>query len=85
MNELKYIRVMQHELHGDNIRIGLAFPLLEDTAEWMNKAESAVIESYEKNCARNGGFEKSCHDYYKRIALVDAETLEVLRLIYPRP
>ena len=47
MKELKYVRVMQHDLHGDNIRIGLAFPLLEDTAEWMNKAESAVIESHE--------------------------------------
>ncbi len=84
MKELKYIRVIQHDLHGDNIRIGAAFPILENTNEWMDTAEKSTVESYEKNCAWNGGFEKSCHDYYKRIALVDADTLEILRLIYPK-
>lgn len=85
MNELKYIRVMQHDLHGDNIRIGMAYPIWDDSEESLDKAEKSAIESYEKNCAWNGGFEKSCKDYYKRIALVDAGTLEVLRLIYPKP
>lgn len=28
MNEFKYIRVMQHDLHGDNIRIGREYPIL---------------------------------------------------------
>lgn len=85
MNELKYIRVMQHDLHGDNIRIGREYPILDDTPESFDKAEAKATEAYEASCAWCGGFEKAAEKYYKRIALVDADTLKVLRLIYPKP
>lgn len=84
MNELKYIRVLQHELHGDNIRIGAAFPILDGTDESLDKAAKNAVETYEKRRTGKNSFEESCKKYYERVALVDADTLKVLRLIYPK-
>lgn len=85
MNEIKYIRVLQHELHGDNIRIGAAFPILDGTDESLDKAAKSAVEAYETNGNGKRSFEESCRKYYERVTLVDADTLEVLRLIYPEP
>ena len=76
MSDLIYIRVLQHDTE-DQIRIGVAFPTahLDDTVE-------NVKSSYEKETAWCGGFDVACERYWKRIALVDAETLEVVRVIY---
>lgn len=84
MKELQYIRVLQHELHGDNIRIGAAYPILNCTDESLDKAVKKAVETYEKSRAGKDSFEESCKKYYERVALVDADTLEVLRLIYPK-
>lgn len=76
MNDLIYIRVLQHDTE-DQIRVSASCPTdnLERTAE-------NVIQQYEKDCAWCGGFATACEQYYKRIAIVDAETLQELHSIY---
>lgn len=77
MNNTIYIRVLQHD-KNDQIRIGEAFPATD-----LNKAEKDIIAQYEANCAWCGGFKAACEKYYQRIAIVRADTLEVIRPIYP--
>ncbi|HHT23136.1 MAG TPA: hypothetical protein GXZ87_07495 [Bacteroidales bacterium] len=84
MNKPKYIRILEHLHYGDNIRIGGAFMILDTTAEGLNKAEADVIKMYDDRNAHDGGFIKTAEKYYRRVAIVDADTLEVLRLIYPK-
>lgn len=78
MADLIYIRVLQHDTE-DQIRIGMAFPVYEND---LDNREKAVIQTYEKGTAWCGGFKAACKRYYKRVAIVNAETLEVLRIIY---
>ena len=77
MNNTIYIRVLQHD-KNDQIRIGEAFPATD-----LNKAEKDIIAQYEAMCAWCGGFKAACEKYYQRIAIVRADTLEVIRPIYP--
>ena len=42
-----------------------------------------IIAQYEAKCAWCGGFKAACEKYYQRIAIVRADTLEVIRPIYP--
>lgn len=77
MNNPIYIRVLQHD-KNDQIRIGEAFPATD-----LNKAEKDIIAQYEAKCAWCGGFKAACEKYYQRIAIVRADTLEVIRPIYP--
>ena len=77
MNNTIYIRVLQHD-KNDQIRIGEAFPATD-----LNKAEKDIIAQYEAKCAGCGGFKAACEKYYQRIAIVRADTLEVIRPIYP--
>ena len=77
MNTTIYIRVLQHD-KNDQIRIGEAFPATD-----LNKAEKDIIAQYEAKCAWCGGFKAACEKYYQRIAIVRADTLEVIRPIYP--
>ena len=72
-----YLRVLQHD-RSDEIRIGVAFCAIGE----LDKAEQECIKTYEEKCAWCGGFSAACEKYYKRIALVDAETLETVRTIY---
>lgn len=72
-----YVRVLQHD-RSDEIRIGVDFCIFGE----LDKAEQECIKTYEEKCAWCGGFKVACEKYYKRIALVDAETLEVVRVIY---
>ena len=71
-----YIRVLQHD-KNDQIRIGEAFPATD-----LNKAEKDIIAQYEAKCAWCGGFKVACERYYKRIAIVNAVNLGIMRLIY---
>lgn len=78
MSDLISIRVLQHDTE-DQIRIGMAYPVLD-----LEKAEQGIIKAYEKDTAWCGGFKTACEKYYKRIAIVSADTLEVIRSIYER-
>ncbi|MEG1729600.1 MAG: hypothetical protein RR280_08700 [Bacteroidaceae bacterium] len=50
----------------------------------MDITVKTVIQKYEDESAWCGGFAAACEKYYKRIAIVDADTLEVMRSIYNR-
>jgi hypothetical protein len=76
MSDLIYIRVLQHDTE-DNIRIGAAYPVTD-----LDRAEKGIVQAYEKDTAWCGGFYAACEKYYRRIAIVDAETLAVIRIIY---
>lgn len=76
MSDLIYIRVLQHDTE-DNIRIGAACSVTD-----LDMIEDCIIARYEKETAWCGGFKSACEKYYKRVAIVNAETLEVLRIIY---
>lgn len=78
MSDLINIRVLQHDTE-DQIRISSAFPI-----DNLEKAEKGVIAGYEEDTAWCGGFKAACEKYYKRIAIVRADTLEVIRSIYER-
>lgn len=75
-NDLIHIRVLQHDTE-DQIRIGMATLIID-----MDKAAQNVIQQYEADCAWCGGFNAACEKYYKRIAIVNADTLEVIHSIY---
>lgn len=77
-NDLTNIRVLQHDTE-DQIRIGMAYPVFD-----LDKAEQVIIRGYEDRTAWCGGFKVACERYYKRIAIVSADTLEVIRSIYER-
>lgn len=77
MADLIYIRVLQHNTE-DQIRIGTAYPVYEHD---LDNCKKAIIQTYEKETAWCGGFKVACEKYYKRIAIVRADTLEVIRLI----
>lgn len=78
MNDLINIRVLQHDTE-DQIRIGMAYPIID-----LDKAEKDIVDNYEKKTAWCGGFKAACEKYYQRIAIVRADTLEVIRSIYER-
>lgn len=77
MKNLINIRVLQHDTN-DQIRIGMAYPIID-----LDKAEKDIVDNYEKKTAWCGGFKVACEKYYQRIAIVRADTLEVIRPIYP--
>ena len=73
------IRVLQHD-KSDQIRIGAERGIFEDQLE---RAVQNTIAQYEKETEWCGGFQVACERYYKRIAIVEADSLAVLRVIYP--
>ena len=78
MSDLINIRVLQHDTE-DQIRIGMTYPVFD-----LEKAEQKIIKGYENRTAWCGGFKAACEKYYRRIAIVRADTLEVIRPIYER-
>lgn len=76
--DLICIRVLQHDTE-DQIRIGGVYYTID-----MDITVKGVIQQYEADCAWCGGFAAACEKYYKRIAIVNADTLEVIRSIYNR-
>lgn len=73
------VRVLQHDTE-DQIRIGAGFPIWDDQLDMVVKN---TIKQYGKELEWCGGFQEGCKRYYKRIALVDADTLQSIREIYP--
>ena len=73
------IRVLQHD-KCDQIRIGAERGIFEDQ---LDRAVHDTIDQYEKETEWCGGFQVACERYYKRIAIVNGETLDVIRMIYP--
>lgn len=78
MAKIKMIRILQHDTE-DQIRIGMAMP-----SESLDQTEKEVKAEYEQRTAWCGGFKAACEKYYKRIAIVDADTLEVIRVLYTK-
>lgn len=78
-NNFISIRVLQHD-KCDQIRIGAERYIYEDQ---LDKAVQNTIDQYEQRSEWCGGFLAACKEYYKRIAIVNGETLEVIRQIYP--
>ena len=74
------IRVLQHDKESDQIRIGAERGIFEDQ---MDRLVQDTIAQYEQRTEWCGGFQVACERYYKRIAIVDADSLAVLRVIYP--
>lgn len=73
------VRVLQHDTE-DQIRIGAGFPIWDDQLDMVVKN---TIKQYSKELEWCGGFQEGCKRYYKRIALVNADTLQSVREIYP--
>ena len=74
------IRVLQHDKGSDQIRIGAERGIFEDQ---MDRLVQDTIAQYEQRTEWCGGFQVACERYYKRIAIVEADSLAVLRVIYP--
>lgn len=79
MKDLMYVRVLEHDTE-DQIRIGMSFPIDD-----IKKAVENIISSYDKKFEWCGGFAKGCNKYYKRLAIVDSESLSIIQLIYLKP
>ena len=78
-NGIITLRVLQQDTE-DQIRIGAGFPALEGN---IDKVVENTIKQYGKELEWCGGFQEGCKRYYKRIALVNADTLPSVREIYP--
>lgn len=78
-NKIINVRVLQHDTE-DQIRIGASFPVPDNA---LDKVAENTIKQYSKDLEWCGGFKAGCEKYYKRIALVDADTLQVITVIYP--
>ena len=70
------IRVLQHETN-DSIRIGIAHRVID-----LQEAEKEIISGYDIRMADFGGFTGACQKFFKRIAIVDADTLKVIKSLY---
>jgi|GEM_PF-6883807 len=77
-NELIYVRVFEQGVY-DDIRMGVSYPIFKDQ---IDKEVDSVKRGYDKRLEWCGGFEKNAKEYYKRIALVDAETFQSVKEIY---
>ena len=77
--EFRLCRVLQHDT-CDQIRIGGTFRTVD-----IEAAIQDVKEQLDENMKWCGGFEEGCKRFYKRIAIVDAETLAVISNVYVRP
>lgn len=78
-NGIITLRVLQQDTE-DQIRIGAGFQALEGN---IDKVVENTIKQYGKEMEWCGGFQEGCKRYYKRIALVNADTLQSVREIYP--
>ena len=73
------VRVLQQDTQ-DEIKIGAGFPIWNDQ---LDQVEENTRKQYDQRLEWCGGFQAGCEKYYKRIALVDADTLQSIREIYP--
>lgn len=73
------VRVLQQDTQ-DEIKIGAGFPIWEDQVDQV--AEN-TRKQYDQRLEWCGGFQEGCKRYFKRIALVDADTFQSVKEIYP--
>ena len=79
MSNLIKIRILQHDTE-DRIRIGSEMQIRESAlAELVER----VIAKYDKETEWCGGFAAAYRKYYKRIAIVNADTLETIQNVEP--
>jgi hypothetical protein len=79
-NKVINVRVLQHDTE-DQIRIGVSIPVWDNM---LDKVVESVVKDYEKETAWCGGFTKACDRFYKKIALVDSNSLQIVKVIYER-
>ncbi len=79
-NQIKF-RLLTHDNH-DQIRIGKASIIPECCLDVFIKG---LIEEYDKEQQWCGGFKGACEAYYQRMAIVDADTLQDIKVLYPEP
>lgn len=77
--EIFNLRVLQQDT-DDQIRIGECFPIPGNA---LDQVAENTRKQYDQRLEWCGGFKAGCEKYYKRIALVDADTLQSIREIYP--
>lgn len=70
------VRVLQHDT-ADQIKIGAAF-----TTKDLEADVKSIIAGYDKVLEHAGGAMAGFKKYYKRVALVDADTFKELISIY---
>lgn len=75
------IRVLEQDLKTDEIRIGASMET-EDTARGMSDIENQILIAYSNKLDWCGGYHKGTRTYYKRIAMVNADTLKVIKVIF---
>lgn len=73
------VRVLQHDT-DDQVRMGASFPIFEDDVE---RVAENTVKQYSKEMEWCGGFQEGCKRYYKRIAIVNADTFQGVKEIYP--
>ena len=73
-----FYRVLEQN-QSNQIRIGAPFYGTD-----LDAIVSNVVKSYEKENSWCGGFLAACKKYYQRIAIVDAESLQIARVIYAK-
>lgn len=76
--EFIFVRVLEHDT-CDQIRIGMAYPI---HANQVEKAAESVKALYGEKLEWCGGFERGCKEYYLRIALVNADTLDSIAEVW---
>ena len=70
-------RILEHDT-ADQIRIGAEF-----YSNDLEAAAKSVVKGYGERMAWCGGFKKA-REYYQRIAIVDADTLSVVKEIFKK-
>lgn len=75
------LRVLEHH-NDDTMRVGQSFCIDEKEIEMMR---SCVIQVYQKRLGIIEGdrMEDGFHKYYKSVKFVEADTLKMVRYIYP--
>lgn len=75
--ELKHVRVLEHEKGSDQIRIGYTFPTRD-----LDKTAEQVLRQYDEQLSWCGGIDPGMNRYYHRVCIVDAASLQVLKVVW---
>ena len=76
ISSTQYVRVLEHDT-ADQIRIGFAFPTNN-----IVKTIREIFAQEDEKLDWCGGARLSASKFYRRIALVDARTLQTVKDIY---
>ena len=70
------VRILEHDI-ADNIRVGISYPI-----DNIDKAIKDVFSLEDKKLGSLGGAQLSASKYYRRIAIVDAASLQSLVVVF---